>query len=155
MGAPISNPNSFTQWQKLSPLGVGTGGDVPYGAQGGNPPIHYHDIMDARRSGAYGAAEPYPDGYLNSTHDRREDRLEESGTQTYQPREAQRAFARGVHKGERIPPENYYWPQELSLDSGIRRQAMFGTRFSGVGKYVEAYSPGRWSLENVQSGNVD
>jgi hypothetical protein len=154
-----NNPNSFTPWQNLSPMGVGQSGSVPYGPQGGNPPVTYRDSLDARRSGAYGLSTGYPDGYLDNLHNRREGRLDSNGGTAGQlpapdPRESQKAFSRGVHRGERIPPNEYFWPKEFSLMSGIARQAATGERFVPLGQYVEAHGPNLASVQQTYSGNL-
>lgn len=156
MGSFTSKPNSFTQWQYLSGNNNGTSGSVPYGAQGGNPPVTYRDMMDAKRSGAYGMAEPYPDGYLNSVHTRREDGLEDSGRLALapDPREAQRAFTRGVHKGERQDPNVYFWPKQFTVNASLQRQAS-GKRWVPLGTYVPGYGTKLATLQGIQSGNLD
>lgn len=71
----------------------------------------------------------YPDGYLGTIQSRREDRLLDN----LKSRQNQRAYQRGVHKGERIDPGDYFWPTEFQPDSGLRaeqrgvRQAPLGT----------------------------
>jgi hypothetical protein len=34
----------------------------------------------------------------------------------------QRGYQRGVHRGERIDPSDYYYPTELSAERGVQRQ---------------------------------
>lgn len=60
----------------------------------------------------------YPDGYLGTIRSRRDDRLLDS----IKSKVNQKAYQRGVHKGERIEPSMYYWTPEYGADSGIKRQ---------------------------------
>jgi hypothetical protein len=63
----------------------------------------------------------YPDGYLGTIRSRRDDRG--NGTDTVldslKNRQNQRAYQRGVHKGERIDPAQYMWPENLEPDRRI------------------------------------
>lgn len=61
----------------------------------------------------------YPDGYLGTIRSRRDDRLLDS----VKNRTGQRSYQRGVHKGERIDPSDYYWPQGMSPDRGLTKRA--------------------------------
>ena len=58
------------------------------------------------------------DGYLGTIRSRRDDRLLDS----IKSRVNQKAYQRGVHKGELIEPSMYFWPEGLSDMSGIERQ---------------------------------
>lgn len=60
----------------------------------------------------------YPDGYLGTIPTRREDRLLDS----VKNRVNQKAYQRGVHKGERVDPSDYYWPMGLDPQRGLRNQ---------------------------------
>ena len=60
----------------------------------------------------------YPDGYLGTIRSRRDDRLLDS----IKNRVNQKSYQRGVHKGERIEPSMYYWPEEFNPDMGLARQ---------------------------------
>jgi hypothetical protein len=66
----------------------------------------------------------YPDGYLGTIRSRQDDRLLDS----VKNRENQRAYQRGVHKGERIDPAQYIWPPEMDPVRGLRNQARGGNR---------------------------
>jgi hypothetical protein len=61
----------------------------------------------------------YPDGYLGNVKSRREDRLLDS----LKNRLTQRSYQRGVHKGERIDPSDYFYPAGLDPQRGLRAQA--------------------------------
>jgi hypothetical protein len=75
--------------------------------------------MDAMRigTGRVPSAE-YPDGYLGTIRSRRDDRLLDS----IKNRVNQKAYQRGVHKGERIEPSAYYWSLDFNDQMGIKRQ---------------------------------
>jgi len=59
-----------------------------------------------------------PDGYLGTIRSRRDDRLLDS----IKNRVNQKSYQRGVHKGERIEPSMYFWPDSVNMDSGLKRQ---------------------------------
>jgi hypothetical protein len=60
----------------------------------------------------------YPDGYLGTmSSNRRQDKT--LGTLS---RKNARQYSRGVHKGERVNPGDYVWPNEFNLWTGISYQ---------------------------------
>lgn len=63
----------------------------------------------------------HPDGYLGTevTNTRRNDKLLQGIN-----RQNNRSYSRGVHKGERVNPGDYVWPDEFNLDSGVLAQSM-------------------------------
>lgn len=78
----------------------------------------------------------YPDGYLGTIRTRRDDKgrpgsTSERALDSLKVRITQRSYQRGVHRGERIDPSDYYYPGELKPDRGIRRQSR-GVRVDGV-----------------------
>jgi hypothetical protein len=101
-------------WQSL-----GGGGLNGYNNQGGYGGPVARGELDAIRigTGRVPSAE-YPDGYLGTIRSRRDDRLLDS----IKNRIGQKAYQRGVHKGERIEPSAYYWDMEFNDQSGIKRQ---------------------------------
>lgn len=103
-------------WQQLGAGGL-------YGtntAQGGTGMTVARDTLDALRlgQGRTPSAE-YPDGYLGTMRSRQDDRLVDQ----VKARENQRSYERGVHKGERIGLDSYFWPFGLEPDRGIRNEA--------------------------------
>lgn len=64
----------------------------------------------------------YPDGYLGNIRSRRDDRGMPTDTvlDSLKNRQNQRAYQRGVHRGERIDPAQYLWPAELRPDRRLR-----------------------------------
>lgn len=109
----------MSNWQYGTTLG-GTNPAQPVVAGGGGQVISFRDPMDARRAQqGFVPTAQYPDGYLGTIQSRREDRLLDS----LKNRLNQRSYQRGVHKGEKVDPADYLWPKELTLMSGIERQA--------------------------------
>lgn len=88
------------------------------GGGGGTVPVT-RDTLDAARIGQGRTPEAeYPDGYLGTIRTRREDRLLDS----LKSRNNERSYQRGVHKGERIDPGDYFYPPGLDPARGIRNQ---------------------------------
>jgi len=109
--------NSFApnqNWQSL-----GGNGFYGYNNQGGQGIPVARGELDAIRigTGRVPSAE-YPDGYLGTIRSRRDDRLLDS----VKNRVNQKAYQRGVHKGERIEPNAYYWSPDFNSQSGLQRQ---------------------------------
>lgn len=104
------------------------GGATSYG--GGGMPVAPHSPLDYQRLGIgkVPSAE-YPDGYLGTLRSRRATRTGEPAStsdavlDSLKVRSNQRAYQRGVHKGERIDPSDYYYPQGLDPQRGLRAQA--------------------------------
>lgn len=98
---------------------LGAGGLYGAYAQGGSAAVT-RDSLDAARIGqGRTPSATYPDGYLGTIRSRRDDRLLDS----LKNRENQRSYQRGVHKGERIDPGDYYWPQGMDPQRGLVAQA--------------------------------
>lgn len=109
--------NSFApnqNWQSL-----GGNGFYGYNNQGGYGVPVARGELDAIRigTGRVPSAE-YPDGYLGTIRSRRDDRLLDS----VKNRVNQKAYQRGVHKGERIDASAYFWSPEFNDQMGIQRQ---------------------------------
>jgi len=64
----------------------------------------------------------YPDGYLGTIRSRRDDRGNNTDTvlDSLKSRQNQRGYQRGVHKGERIDPGQYMWPENLKPDRRLK-----------------------------------
>lgn len=117
----------MAQFQYLTPFGSPAPGAVVQQAGGGTP---YRDELDYRRMaiGARDVRTPnasWPDGYLGTYKTRREDRLLDS----LRNRINQRSYQRGVHKGERIDPADYYWPPDFGPMTSLEHQSR-GERFA-------------------------
>jgi hypothetical protein len=124
-----------SNWQYLTPIEIGQpGSNVRANGGAGAQALNFRDPLDARRA-AMGDRVPsaeYPDGYLGSIQSRREDRL----LNTIKGRLTQRSYQRGVHKGERIDPQDYYWSEDVRPDIGLEYQAL-GLRWTQTGTPVE------------------
>lgn len=119
-----------TNWQYLAPFGVSQPGTPTYGGGGRTDLVGYRDILDARRSVATARTPEaeYPDGYLGNVNSRREDRL----LKGIQSRLTQRSYQRGIHKGDRIDPSDYFWSDQFNPQTGLDCQAA-GVKFAPLG----------------------
>lgn len=139
---------TFTPIQYLPPYGYGAPGNANTQAGGGGMGPYFRDAIDARRSMYNATPEAmYPDGYLGTINTRRGDRLLDS----LKNRQNQRSYQRGVHKGERIDPADYYFPPGLELDVGIRLQAE-GKSWVLLGGDVPQYSPRQEVMQGADPG---
>lgn len=78
------------------------------------------DPLDAQRMAAgFSPGASYPDGYLGTITNRREDR----DLAVLQSRLTSTSYQRGVHKGEKIPTGDYHWSQDMNPEMGLQRQA--------------------------------
>jgi hypothetical protein len=98
-------------------------------AAGFGPAPVFRNSKDELLSGyRTGVEEQYPDGYLGTmSSNRRQDKI--LGTLS---RMNARQYSRGVHKGERINPGDYIWPDEFNLWTGIQMESQ-GMRFAPPG----------------------
>lgn len=107
-----------------TPMNLAAPGAINYsGGSGGMLLSGARDVLDARRlmdTGHIPSAE-YPDGYLGTlgAGTKRQDRLLNS----IGNRATQRSYQRGIHKGERIDPSDYYWTEDVNPTAGLRAQA--------------------------------
>lgn len=120
---------------------IGQQGSVAVGG-GGTPIVGFRSILDARLSGiqAKTPEAQYPDGYLGSVINRREDKL----LQTV--RNNARSYTRGVHKGSKIPNTDYFWPEDFTPYSTIEaRMSGDKHKFAPSGNPVERLAHGgKW-----------
>jgi hypothetical protein len=147
----------FTPWMTLPPFNMGAPGNANTVGGGGGMGPYFRDAMDARRSAYNRTPEAmYPDGYLGTINSRRGDRLLDS----LKNRQNQRSYQRGVHKGERIDPGDYFFPGQFQPDMGLKRLAQgmpFDTevlveRFAPLGADLPMYSPRQQSLWGADPG---
>lgn len=146
-------PNGHQNWQSLGAGGM-YGGATSYGGGGyGDFPVA-RDRLDALRMGIGRTPEAeYPDGYLGPIRTRREDRV----LDTLKAREGQRAYQRGVHKGERIDPSDYFYPPQLRPDRGLVAQSK-GLRQAPKLQLVPAphlVNDGKVDVPNNVTGTID
>ena len=119
----MPNVHASSNWQSLGANGY-TGAYTTTG--GGGTPVSPRSNLDYQRMGMGRAPEAeYPDGYLGTIRSRRDDRGRPTDTvlDSLKARSNQRAYQRGVHKGERIDPGQYMWPKELAPDRRLRQAA--------------------------------
>jgi hypothetical protein len=149
---------AFTPFQFLPPFNQGTPGNANTVGGGGGIGPYFRDALDARRSMYNQTPEAmYPDGYLGTINTRRGDRLLDS----LKTRANQRSYQRGVHKGERIDPSDYFWPGELQPTDGIMRQGqeampfdtmVLSPRYAPQQQLVPMYSPRQQSMWGADPG---
>lgn len=122
------------QWQYIAPNGLPQPGGTTVGgggSPGGETLAGYRSIIDARRSAAIPGRTPeaeYPDGYLGNITSRREDRL----LGTIQGKLTNRSYQRGVHKGERVNPQDYFWNAQVNPQAALQAEAK-GLKWTQVG----------------------
>jgi len=111
--------DSHQNWQYLGASGY-VGAYTTTG--GGGTPVTPRSEMDFLRLGVGRAPQAeYPDGYLGSIRSRRDDKgkpyaVSDTVLDSLKNRQNQRAYQRGVHRGERIDPAQYMWPANLEPD---------------------------------------
>ena len=122
--------------QNIQYLGAGGmyGGNTTVG--GGGVPVARTELDFLRMGVGREPSAEYPDGYLGTIRSRRDDKGKPYGTSeevldSLKTRVNQRSYQRGVHRGERIDPSDYYYPEALKPDRGIKRQ-MKGKRVGNV-----------------------
>lgn len=113
-------------------LGAGGLHDA-YVATGGTGQVPTRDAMDALRVGQARTPDAeWPDGYLGTIRTRWDDKVLDS----VQQRENTRPYSRGIHKGERIGVQSYFWPPEFDPQRGVRNQMRGGPRQTPLGVAV-------------------
>jgi hypothetical protein len=117
----------MTTHQNVQNLGAGGmyGTNTNYG--GGGVPVARSELDFLRLGVGRAPQAEYPDGYLGTIRTRRDDRGRASGTSdvvldALKVRVGQRSYQRGVHRGERIDVQDYYYPAGLEATRGIARQ---------------------------------
>jgi len=113
--------------QNVQNLGAGGmyGTNTNYG--GGGVPVARSELDFLRLGVGRAPQAEYPDGYLGTIRSRRDDRGRSTGTSdnvlnALKVRIGQRSYQRGVHRGERIDVQDYYYPEGLENSRGISRQ---------------------------------
>lgn len=117
-------PGTHQNIQSLGASGL-YGTYTNYG--GGGVPVARSELDYLRMGVGREPQAEYPDGYLGTIRTRRDDRgrpnsVSEQVLHGLKVRQSQRGYQRGVHRGERIDPQDYFLPKELSMDRGIKRQ---------------------------------
>jgi hypothetical protein len=117
-------PGTHQNVQSLGASGL-YGTYTNYG--GGGVPVARSELDYLRMGVGREPSAEYPNGYLGTIRSRRDDRGLANGTSDrvldkMKQRVGQRSYQRGVHRGERIDPSDYYYPSGLDRDRGIKRQ---------------------------------
>lgn len=135
---------AHSNWQYLGSSGF-VGAYTTTG--GGGTPVTGRDSIDEARMGLgrVPSAE-YPDGYLGNIRSRRDDRgkpyaVPDTVLDSLRNRQNQRAYQRGVHKGERIDPSQYYWPDELRPDARVRIRPQIVDNDGSINMMVPRFTP--------------
>lgn len=133
--------------QYMPPVGQ-QGSVTQYGGGGGMPIAGFRNILDARLAAATGKTPEaqYPDGYIGSVIDRRQDKL----LQTV--RNNARAYTRGVHRGSRLPGVEYYWTEDfhpfITLEKRMKGN---NERFAAPGNPLERLAHGGKYITNTEA----
>ena len=134
-------PSSHQNWQYLG--GNGFIGSYTTTGGGGTPVTGRSEMDFARLGVGKTPSAEYPDGYLGTIRSRRDDRG--NGTDTVidslKNRSNQRAYQRGVHKGERIDPGEYYWPEGMDPDRRLKVKAKPINNDGAINLMVTRYAP--------------
>lgn len=129
----MANPSPHQNVQNLGAGGM-YGTNTVYG--GGGVPVARSELDYLRLGVGRAPQAEYPDGYLGTIRSRRDDRGRDSSASdtvlnALKVRVGQRSYQRGVHHGERIDVQDYYYPKGLEPYSGVSRQ-MRGRRDGNV-----------------------
>jgi hypothetical protein len=113
--------------QNIQALGNGFNDTYANNFGGGGTPVARSELDFLRIGTGRQPSAEYPDGYLGTIRTRRDDRgrpgsTSENVLDSLKVRVTQRAYQRGVHRGERIDSSDYYYPEGLESSRGIRRQ---------------------------------
>lgn len=141
--------------QNVQSLGAGGlyGTYTVNGGGGYGTPVS-RSTLDAARMGVGRTPEAeYPDGYLGTIRSRRDDRMLDS----LKNRQNQRSYQRGVHKGERIDPGDYFYPQGLDPERGLRAEARGKKQgpLLGLAPAPLLVNDGKANIPNDVPGTID
>lgn len=107
-------------WVDTGGLGIAPG-EAVVGGGGDASVISPRSPLDAARmANGFAPGASYPDGYLGTITDRQQDKL----LGAVQGRMTDRSYQRGVHKGEKLGQDSYYWTADCNPTAGIERQSM-------------------------------
>ena len=107
-------------WVDTGGLGIAPG-EAVVGGGGDTSVVSPRDPLDAARmANQFAPGASYPDGYLGTITDRRQDKM----FGALQTRLTDRSYQRGVHVGEKLGTDQYYWTSECNPDAGLQRQSM-------------------------------
>jgi hypothetical protein len=135
---------SHQNWQYLGASGF-VGAYTTTG--GGGTPVVPRSEMDFLRIGVGRAPQAeYPDGYLGTIRSRRDDKgkpyaVSDTVLDSLKNRQNQRAYQRGVHRGERIDPAQYLWPENLQPDRRLNVKPKLVDNDGSLTMNVPRYTP--------------
>jgi hypothetical protein len=139
----------MSNWSYNPP--VGQQGSATVGGNGGLPLAGFRSILDARLAMGTGKTPDaqYPDGYLGSVIDRREDKL----LQTV--RNNARSYTRGVHKGSSIPQVDYFWTDDFNPMTRMEAMARGNHhRFAAPGNPIERLVHGGKFMTEAEANQI-
>lgn len=126
-------------WVDTGGLGIAPG-EAVVGGGGDASVISTRSPLDAARmANGFAPGASYPDGYLGTITNRQQDKL----LGAVQNRMTDRGYQRGVHKGEKLGTDSYYWTADCNPDAGIARESMaqLDIQEGGVVFRVERHVP--------------
>lgn len=107
-------------WVDSFPASVPGGSVYGGGGYGTADMLTARDRLDAKRMAAgFAPGASYPDGYLGNITDRQEDRM----LGAVQTKLTSKSYQRGVHKGDVIGAQAYFWNEDMSPEMGLARQS--------------------------------
>ena len=110
-----------TNWYVASGAFQGMPGGTTVGGGGDTSVVTPRNPLDGQRMAqGFAPGASYPDGYLGTITDRHQDKM----FGALQTRLTDRSYQRGVHLGEKLGTDHYYWTQQCNPDSGIQRESM-------------------------------
>ena len=92
-----------------------------------------------------------PDGYLGTIRTRRDDKgkpysIGDTVLDSLKNRQNQRAYQRGVHRGERIDPAQYLWPENFQPDRRLNNKNYHLTEVDGAVVYLNKRNAPKMAL---------
>lgn len=154
--------------QNIQYLGAGGMYDTATNYGGGGVPVARSELDFLRMGVGREPSAEYPDGYLGTIRSRRDDRGRSTDKvlDSLKTRLGQKSYQRGVHRGERIDPADYYYPSALTPDRGIRRQlrAVSNGNVMLAPRYVEnmmmvpaphLQNDGKANMRSTSPGEID
>jgi hypothetical protein len=131
--------------QNVQSLGAGGLYGTYTNVGGGGTPVARSELDFLRIGVGREPSAEYPDGYLGTIRSRRDDRGRPNGTSEQvldglKVRLNQRGYQRGVHRGERIDPSDYYLPSSMQADRGIKRQMVAARKGVPAQRFAPAFS---------------
>lgn len=92
-----------------------------------------------------------PDGYLGTIRTRRDDKgkpysIGDTVLDSLKNRQNQRAYQRGVHRGERIDPAQYLWPENFQPDRRLNKKNYHLTEVDGAVVYLNKRNAPKMAL---------